>query len=208
VPVKQPDPNFNWAQVEPISSSLAFEHTNKLPYSEHYELSIERQFGSNTVVSVSYVGNQAHRLLTSIEANPGNQQLCLQLNDAPFNPNPEIQNCGPFGESNQYTLPPGVDYPSAATAAVQLVPASTCGTHGPAQCVVNGTYTVLGPQNNVQVFGNIPSKRRSRSRLTTPYRPVSATPEAIPRSCSAIRTANASTTHRNSSKESTRLIRS
>jgi len=156
VPVKQPDPNFNWAQVEPISSSLAFEHTNKLPYSEHYELSIERQFGSNTVVSVSYVGNQAHRLLTSIEANPGNQQLCLQLNDAPFNPNPGTQNCGPFGESNQYTLPPGVDYPSAATAAVQLVPASTCGTHGPAQCVVNGTYTVLGPQNNVQVFGNNP----------------------------------------------------
>jgi hypothetical protein len=156
VPVKQPDPNFNWAQVEPISSSLAFEHTNKLPYSEHYELSVERQFGSNTVVSVSYVGNQAHRLLTSIEANPGNQQLCLQLNDAPFNPSPGTQNCGPFGESNQYTLPPGVDYPSAATAAVQLVPASTCGTHGPAQCVVNGTYTVLGPQNNVQVFGNNP----------------------------------------------------
>jgi hypothetical protein len=156
VPVKQPDPNFNWAQVEPISSSLAFEHTNKLPYSEHYELSVERQFGSNTVVSVSYVGNQAHRLLTSIEANPGNQQLCLQLNDAPFNPSPGTQNCGPFGESNQYTLPPGVDYPSAATASVQLVPASTCGTHGPAQCVVNGTYTVLGPQNNVQVFGNNP----------------------------------------------------
>src|SRR5580700_10562554 len=156
VPVKQPDPNFDWAQVEPISSSLAFEHTNKLPYSEHYELSVERQFGSNTVVSVSYVGNQAHRLLTSIEANPGNQQLCLQLNDAPFNPSPGTQNCGPFGESNQYTLPPGVDYPSAATAAVQLVPASTCGTHGPAQCVVNGTYTVLGPQNNVQVFGNNP----------------------------------------------------
>ena len=25
VPVKQPDPNFNWAQVEPISSSLVFE---------------------------------------------------------------------------------------------------------------------------------------------------------------------------------------
>ena len=75
VPVKQPDPNFNWAQVEPISSSLAFKHNNKTPYSEHYELSIERQFGSNTVASVSYVGNQAHRLLTSIESNPGNQSF-------------------------------------------------------------------------------------------------------------------------------------
>ncbi len=156
VPVKQPDPNFNWAQVEPISSSLVFKHNNKTPYSEHYELSIERQFGSNTVASVSYVGNQAHRLLTSIESNPGNQALCLQLNQAPFNPNPGTVNCGPFGEGSQYTLPPGVDYPSAATTAVQLVPASTCGTHGPAQCVVNGTYTVFGPQNNVQVFNNNP----------------------------------------------------
>ena len=156
VPVKQPDPNFNWAQVEPISSSLVFKHNNKTPYSEHYELSIERQFGSNTVASVSYVGNQAHRLLTSIESNPGNQALCLQLNQAPFNPNPGTVNCGPFGEGSQYTLPPGVDYPSAATTAVQLVPASTCGTHGAAQCVVNGTYTVFGPQNNVQVFNNNP----------------------------------------------------
>jgi len=156
VPVKQPNPNFNWAQVEPISSSLAFKHTNKVPYSEHYELSIERQFGSNTVASLSYVGNQAHRLLTSIEANPGNQALCLELNQAPFNPNPGTINCGPFGEGSQYTLPPGVDYPSAAIPAVELVPASTCGTHGPAQCVVNGTYTVLAPQNNVQVFNNNP----------------------------------------------------
>ena len=82
--------------------------------------------------------------------------MCLQLNQAPFNPNPGTVNCGPFGEGSQYTLPPGVDYPSAATTAVQLVPASTCGTHGPAQCVVNGTYTVFGPQNNVQVFNNNP----------------------------------------------------
>ena len=156
VPVRVPNTTFNWAQVEPISGSLAFAHNNKLPYSEHYELSIQRQFGSNTVLSVSYVGTQGHKLLTSIESNPGNQALCLQLNQAPFNPTPGTVNCGPFGEGNQYTLPAGVDYPSAATPAVQLVPASTCGTHGPAQCVVNGTYTVFGPQNNVQVFGNNP----------------------------------------------------
>jgi hypothetical protein len=156
VPVRVPNTTFNWAQVEPISGSLAFAHNNKLPYSEHYELSIQRQFGSNTVFSFSYVGTQGHKLLTSIESNPGNQALCLQLNQAPFNPTPGTVNCGPFGEGNQYTLPAGVDYPSAATPAVQLVPASTCGTHGPAQCVVNGTYTVFGPQNNVQVFGNNP----------------------------------------------------
>jgi hypothetical protein len=158
VSAKNPDTTFNWAQVEPISGSLAYAHTNVTPYGEHYEMSLQRQFGPNTVLSVSYVGTQGHNLVTSIEANPGNQALCLQLNQAPYNPNP-VQTpivCGPLGEGNQYTLPAGVNYPPAAIPAVQLVPASTCGTQGPNQCVVNGTYTVLPPQNNVQVLGNNP----------------------------------------------------
>jgi hypothetical protein len=49
-------------------------------------------------------------------------------------------------------LPPGVPYPSAATANVQLVPASQCGPANPGNpCVVNTTYTVLGPN-----FADIP----------------------------------------------------
>jgi hypothetical protein len=156
VSVKNPDTTFPWAQAEPIAGSLAYNHKNVTPYSEDYELSLQRQFGTNTLLTVSYVGTQSHKLLSSIEANPGNQTLCLQLNQAPFNPTPGSVNCGPLGESNQYTLPAGVDYPSAAIPAVQLVPQSQCGTHGPAQCIVNGTYTVLAPQNGVQVFNNNP----------------------------------------------------
>jgi Carboxypeptidase regulatory-like domain/TonB dependent receptor len=165
VPVKQPDPNFNWAQVEPISSSLAFEHTNKLPYSEHYELSIERQFGSNTVVSVSYVGNQAHRLLTSIEANPGNAALCMEVNTVYLNAGQSAP-CGPFGEGNVYSLPPGTPFsalPQAmANPAVQLTGQSCEPFSGATNCNgINGTYTVLAPQggtpqNGTQVFGNNP----------------------------------------------------
>jgi hypothetical protein len=165
VPVKQPDPNFNWAQVEPISSSLAFEHTNKLPYSEHYELSIERQFGSNTVVSVSYVGNQAHRLLTSIEANPGNAALCMEVNTVYVNAGQSAP-CGPFGEGNVYPLPPGTPFsalPQAmANPAVQLTGQSCQPFSGATNCNgINGTYTVLAPQggtpqNGTQVFGNNP----------------------------------------------------
>ena len=43
--------------------------------------SIQRQFGSNTVLTASYVGNEGHRLVTSIEANPANQAACLFLNN-------------------------------------------------------------------------------------------------------------------------------
>jgi hypothetical protein len=94
-----PDTNFDWSQVEPISYGYSFDHRNRLPYSEHYELSIQRQVGSNNVITLSYVGNQGHRLVTSIEANPANQALCLYLSDpANLAPN-SAPPCGPFGET-------------------------------------------------------------------------------------------------------------
>ena len=50
---------------------------NRIPYVEEYMLSIERQLGANTVLSISYVGAQGHRLLVMEEANPGIPALCL-----------------------------------------------------------------------------------------------------------------------------------
>ncbi|HZQ24460.1 MAG TPA: carboxypeptidase regulatory-like domain-containing protein [Terriglobales bacterium] len=91
VSAKNPDNNFNWAQVEPISSGFVFYHKNRLPYSEHYEFSLQRQLGANTVITTSYVGNQGHKLITSIDANPSNPALCLSL----INAEPA---CGPFSE--------------------------------------------------------------------------------------------------------------
>jgi hypothetical protein len=40
-------------------------------------LSVQRQLGSNTVASVSYVGTMGHKLLSDLESNPGNPALCL-----------------------------------------------------------------------------------------------------------------------------------
>jgi len=103
VSAKNPDTSFNWAQVEPISYGFSFAHNNKLPYSEHYEFSIQRQVGSNTVITASYVGNQGHRLVTSIEANPANPALCLYLSDpANLDPSSTAPPCGQFSET-----PPG-----------------------------------------------------------------------------------------------------
>jgi hypothetical protein len=124
---------------------------NVTPYSENYEFSLQRQFGNSTVLSMSYVGNQGHKLITEIEANPANSQLCLQL--AAANATPDCTGGGGgFAEGNQFTLPLGVNYPSAATPNVELVPQSQCGAANPGQaCVVNTTYTRLGP-----LFGNNP----------------------------------------------------
>jgi hypothetical protein len=96
-----PDTTFPWAQVEPLSYDFSFDNRNKLPYSEHYELSIQRQVGSNSVVTASYVGNQGHRLVTSVEANPTNQALCLAVHNstAPGDPT-----CDAFSETPPFTV--------------------------------------------------------------------------------------------------------
>ena len=139
---KNPDTTFNWAGVEPLSGTLAYDPHNVMPRSEDYELSLERQFGTNTVLSISYVGNQGHHLISLIEANPGNPNLCLQLIAANALTT-SGQQCGGFGEGQQYVLPPGVGFPSAATPNVQTT--GPCIGGGGTCNIVNTTYTVLGP---------------------------------------------------------------
>jgi hypothetical protein len=101
-----PDPKVNWSQYEPISGLPAYDTGNRIPYTEEYMLSLERKFGSNTLLTASYVGSQAHRLLVLIEANPGNPALCLSLSD-PSRVASGTPTCGPFGESNVYTTASG-----------------------------------------------------------------------------------------------------
>jgi Carboxypeptidase regulatory-like domain/TonB dependent receptor len=96
---KNPDTTFPWSQVEPISYGFSFDHRNKLPYSEHYEFSLQRQVSANTVATASYVGNQGHRLVTSIEANPANPALCLYLSDSNNLAPGSAPPCGQFGET-------------------------------------------------------------------------------------------------------------
>ena len=98
-----PDTNFPWGQVEPLSYDWSFDNKNKLPYSEHYELSIQRQIGANTVTTISYVGNQGHRLVSGVEANPANQALCLMLSNPANLAANSAPPCGQFSETPQFT---------------------------------------------------------------------------------------------------------
>jgi hypothetical protein len=102
-----PDPNVNWAQFEPITGLPNYPTTNRIPYTEEYMLSLERGFGADTVLSVNYVGTQAHRLLVLVEANPGNPSRCLFLSN-PANLAAGQMPCGPFGEDTTYVTNTGV----------------------------------------------------------------------------------------------------
>jgi TonB dependent receptor len=76
-----------------ISSSPAFYNKNRLPYAEEYELSIEHALTRSDLLTVSYVGTQAHRLLSSESANPGVPATCLEF---------AAEGCAPGGENNIY----------------------------------------------------------------------------------------------------------
>jgi hypothetical protein len=101
-----PDTSVDWSQFTPIQSSPGFYYKNRVPYSEDYMVSVQREFGANTMVSLSYVGTQGHRLLADLESNPGNPALCLSL---------AAQGCGPFAEDAGFTLPSGQFIQSART---------------------------------------------------------------------------------------------
>ena len=68
-----PNSSVNWSQYLPITGVPSFFHQNVPPYSESYTLSLERQIDRNTLLSLAYVGSQAHHLLVLISANPATQ---------------------------------------------------------------------------------------------------------------------------------------
>ena len=101
-----PDPNIDWSQYVPISGIPAYPVNNRIPYTEQYMASVERQLGNNTLLSASYVGNQSHRLLVLVESNPGDPALCLSLSQ-PNQVAPGSATCGPFNESNVFSAASG-----------------------------------------------------------------------------------------------------
>src|SRR5207244_9912948 len=77
-----------------------------VPYAEHYSFSIQRQFGTASALSGSYVGTQGHRLLSDLEANVGNPALCMSVSQ-PSQVAPGSGTCGPNGENGVYTRADG-----------------------------------------------------------------------------------------------------
>ena len=79
--------------------------TNRLPYAEHYNFTIQRSLSDSMILTLAYVGTQGHKLIAQSESNPGDPGLCLSLRGAGvMEGTPE---CGPFGELGTYTRPDG-----------------------------------------------------------------------------------------------------
>jgi hypothetical protein len=91
-----PDTSVNWANFAPLSADPFFYYRNQVPYISNYMLSVQREIASRALLTVSYVGNQGHRILAVSSVNLGDPALCLSLSG-----------CVPFGEDNTYTSATG-----------------------------------------------------------------------------------------------------
>jgi hypothetical protein len=100
--VTNPNSAINFSAFEPIAGMTGPNPNNTYPYNENYFLSIERQLSAGTVLSLSYVGSEAHHLLLVYSANPGNPALCLSLSQQSAVA-PDTPRCGPFAEDATYT---------------------------------------------------------------------------------------------------------
>ena len=92
-----------WPVYMPVSGSPAYKSDNKLPYSYHFNLTVQRELFRSALLSVGYVGTRGRHLLSRIDFNPGDPATCLAANDFL----PENEQCGPFGEDSIYNLTNG-----------------------------------------------------------------------------------------------------
>jgi carboxypeptidase family protein len=108
--VSRPDANIDFSMFVPIAGATGPNPNNTYPYNENYFLSIERLINQKTLLSLSYVGSQAHHLLLVYSINPGNPALCLALS-RPSAVAPGSPTCGPFGEDTTYVTAAGTTLP-------------------------------------------------------------------------------------------------
>jgi Carboxypeptidase regulatory-like domain/TonB dependent receptor-like, beta-barrel len=104
--VRNPVTGFPWPNYLPVSADPFFASDNRVPFSENYMLSVQRELARNTVATMSYVGSRGHDLLVIRQANPGNPALCLSVSE-PSQVAPGSPTCGPFAENGVFTTRDG-----------------------------------------------------------------------------------------------------
>jgi hypothetical protein len=99
---------LDFSVYEPFNFFPGYGIHNKLPYAEHFNLSIQRELTRSTVLTVAYVGTEGHRLITQRESNPGDAALCMQLNaQGAVDTTAGTVGCGPGNENDVFQLPSG-----------------------------------------------------------------------------------------------------
>ena len=133
VPGSPDNQTLDFSVYEPFNYFPGYDIHNKLPYAEHFNLSIQRQLTNSTLLTVSYVGTEGHRLITQREANAGDPALCMQLNaENAFDTTTGTVGCGPGNENDVFQVNPSADCSAGSTVPVP-------------GCVYSTRHTILTP---------------------------------------------------------------
>ncbi len=104
IPGSPANKTLDFSVYEPLSYFPGYDIHNKLPYAEHFNFSIQRELSKSTVLTLSYVGTEGHRLISQTEANPGDPALCKQLNTQGYtDASSGAPGCGPNLEQDTFT---------------------------------------------------------------------------------------------------------
>jgi hypothetical protein len=105
----------DWSIFRPLLLFGEFQPNMRSQYSEQYNFTIQREIAKDLLLQVGYVGTQAHRLLQTVELNPGQAQPCLDLAAIPsvlnFPGGPTLT-CGPFSADTEFFVPPNTTIPA------------------------------------------------------------------------------------------------
>jgi hypothetical protein len=157
----------DWSIFRPILLFGEFQPNMRSQYSEQYNFTIQRQIAKDLLFQIGYVGTQAHRLLQSMELNPGQAQPCLDLQSISTATGDASLACGSFFADTPFFIKPGTVLPvdlHLPYGSTPVVPAGT--TVGPNGITLVGLrkysspfcepLTGAGcPADGVPVFGSV-----------------------------------------------------
>jgi hypothetical protein len=168
VPGAASNATLDFSIYEPFNFFPGYGVHNKLPYGEHFNLSIQRELSKSTVLTLAYVGTVGHQLITQQEANPGSATICNNLNTAnAYDTTQDIFGCGPGQENDVFNtvaaVPCGATYnPNCVYSTRQSLNSTNfCQGATPQVCFGSGnTFTNTNANSNYHA-GQITVERKA-----------------------------------------------
>jgi hypothetical protein len=159
IPGDPANKTLDFSIYEPMNFFPGYDIHNKIPYAEHFNLSVERELSKNTVLTLAYVGTEGHRLITQFDANPGEAALCQQLTaQGAQDISAGTAGCGPGNENDVFQLPDASFVYSTRTS---LLTPNFCPNSAQQVCFgSNNTYTRL-VANSIYNAGEITLERKA-----------------------------------------------
>ena len=174
VPGAASNANLDFSVYEPFNFFPGYGTRNRLPYGEHFNLSIQRELSKSTVLTLAYVGTSGHHLITQQEANPGSSALCIGLNaptgalpNGAYDTTNDTFGCGPGQENDVFNTaaaaPCGVSFnPNCVYGTRQsLNTPNFCQGATPQVCFGSGNTFTLTNANSIYNAGQITVERKA-----------------------------------------------